>query len=87
MITNRLENLYAAGVDFGGADADVYNVVMSGHGFGFAVNSGRIAGENAVKALKRINEKTPKSIGCFFQKTDRYFQNFDALIIKFTKVR
>ena len=47
-----VENLYVAGVDFGGADADVYNVVMSGHGFGFAVNSGRIAGENAVKALK-----------------------------------
>lgn len=34
--------------------ADVYNVVMSGHGFGFAVNSGRIAGENAVKALKTL---------------------------------
>lgn len=45
-------NLYAAGVDFGGADADVYNVVMSGHGFGFAVNSGRIAGRNAAIALK-----------------------------------
>lgn len=28
----------------GGVDADVYNVLMSGHGFGFAVNSGRIAG-------------------------------------------
>lgn len=41
------ENLYVAGVDFGGADADVYNVNMSGHGFGFAVNSGRIAGEAA----------------------------------------
>ena len=37
----------------GGADADVYNVVMSGHGFGFAVNSGRIAGENAAKTLMR----------------------------------
>ena len=49
-----VENLYVAGVDFGGADADVYNVVMSGHGFGFAVNSGRIAGENAVKALKTL---------------------------------
>ena len=49
-----VENLYVAGVDFGGADADVYNVVMSGHGFDFAVNSGRIAGENAVKALKTL---------------------------------
>jgi hypothetical protein len=33
------------------ADADVYNVTMSGHGFGFAVNSGRMAGENAAKSL------------------------------------
>jgi len=46
-----LHNLYVAGVDFGGADADIYNMSMSGHGFGFAINSGRIAGENAAKAL------------------------------------
>ena len=45
-------NLYVAGVDFGGADADVYNVIMSGHGFGFAVNSGRIAGSSAARAMK-----------------------------------
>lgn len=50
-----LANLFIAGVDFGGADADVYNVVMSGHGFGFAVNSGRIAGENA--ALELLSER------------------------------
>ncbi|MDC7124347.1 MAG: FAD-dependent oxidoreductase [Spirochaetales bacterium] len=47
-----VKNLYVAGVDFGGVDADVYNVTMSGHGFGFALNSGRIAGENAVATLK-----------------------------------
>ena len=46
-----LPNLYIAGVDFGGADADVYNVEMSGHGFGFALNSGRMAGENAAEEL------------------------------------
>jgi fumarate reductase flavoprotein subunit len=46
-----VSNLYVAGVDFGGADADVYNVTMSGHGFGFAVNSGRMAGENSAKSL------------------------------------
>lgn len=46
-----VDNLFIAGVDFGGADADVYNVVMSGHGFGFAVNSGRIAGANAAREL------------------------------------
>ncbi|MBP2643749.1 MAG: Succinate dehydrogenase/fumarate reductase, flavoprotein subunit [Firmicutes bacterium] len=53
-LTDRLEtvpNLYVAGVDFGGADADVYNVSMSGHGFGFAVNSGRMAGENSAKSV------------------------------------
>ncbi len=47
-------NLYVAGVDFGGADADVYNVTMSGHGFGFAVNSGRMAGENSAKAVLNL---------------------------------
>lgn len=46
-----LGNLFVAGVDFGGADADVYNVNMSGHGFGFALNSGRIAGETAAAEL------------------------------------
>ena len=48
-----VKNLYIAGVDFGGADADVYNVEMSGHGFGFALNSGRMAGENAAGELRR----------------------------------
>ena len=46
-----LGNLFVAGVDFGGADADVYNVNMSGHGFGFALNSGRIAGEAAAREI------------------------------------
>ena len=49
-----VENLYIAGVDFGGADADVYNVEMSGHGFGFALNSGRMAGENAAKEILHV---------------------------------
>ena len=40
-------NLFVAGVDFGGVDADIYNLRLSGHGFGFALNSGRLAGENA----------------------------------------
>lgn len=50
-----LANLFIAGVDFGGADAEIYNVVMSGHGFGFALNSGRMAGENAVAELNLEN--------------------------------
>ena len=48
-----VKNLYVAGVDFGGADADVYNVEMSGHGFGFALNSGRMAGEHAAMAISQ----------------------------------
>lgn len=46
-------NLYIAGVDFGGVDADEYNVEMSGHGFGFALNSGRMAGEHAAQMISR----------------------------------
>lgn len=52
-----LGNLFVAGVDFGGADADVYNVEMSGHGFGFALNSGRIAGEEAAKEILGEGER------------------------------
>ena len=47
-----VKNLYVTGVDFGGADADVYNVLMSGHGFGFALNSGRIAALSAVSSME-----------------------------------
>lgn len=49
----QVENLYIAGVDFGGVDADEYNVEMSGHGFGFALNSGRMAGEHAAETIKK----------------------------------
>lgn len=47
----QVRNLFVAGVDFGGVDADVYNLNLSGHGFGFALNSGRIAGETAADDL------------------------------------
>lgn len=47
----QVKNLYVAGVDFGGVDADEYNVEMSGHGFGFALNSGRMAGEHAAASI------------------------------------
>ena len=47
----QVQNLYVAGVDFGGVDADEYNVEMSGHGFGFALNSGRMAGEHAAASI------------------------------------
>lgn len=46
--------LYAAGVDAGGTDFDTYNIHLTAHSFGFSVNSGRIAGENAAHtALKK----------------------------------
>ena len=44
-----ITGLYAAGVDIGGTDSDTYNANLLGHSFGFTINSGRIAGENAAK--------------------------------------
>jgi fumarate reductase flavoprotein subunit len=50
---NPIPGLYAAGVVAGGWEGDTYCAVISGAASGFAVNSGRIAGENAVKYLPR----------------------------------
>jgi fumarate reductase flavoprotein subunit len=44
-----IKGLYAAGVETGATDWDSYNMWLSGHSFGFAINSGRIAGEEAAK--------------------------------------
>jgi fumarate reductase flavoprotein subunit len=44
-----IPGLYAAGVDTGGWESDTYCIILAGATFGFAVNSGRIAGENAAK--------------------------------------
>lgn len=46
---NPIPGLYAAGVDAGGWESDTYCDRLSGSAFGFAVNSGRIAGENAAE--------------------------------------
>ena len=46
---NTIPGLYAAGVDTGGWVSDTYRSILPGTAFGFALNSGRIAGENAVK--------------------------------------
>jgi hypothetical protein len=43
--------LYDAGNDTGGWESDTYCDVLYGTGFGFALNSERIAGENAVKYI------------------------------------
>jgi len=44
-----IPGLFAAGTNTGGWEADTYNYRLSGTAIGFAVNSGRIAGENAAE--------------------------------------
>ena len=43
-----IPGLYAVGCDASGMYGDSYNIYLSGGTLGFAVNSGRIAGENAL---------------------------------------
>ncbi|HVN97380.1 MAG TPA: FAD-dependent oxidoreductase [Syntrophorhabdaceae bacterium] len=52
-----IPGLYGVGADTGGWEWDTYNILLSGSTFGFAINSGRIAGENAVHyaSIKRKN--------------------------------
>jgi fumarate reductase flavoprotein subunit len=47
-----ISGLYAVGSCTGGWEADTYCLELSGSAFGFAINSGRIAGENAVRYVK-----------------------------------
>jgi len=42
-----IPGLFAAGVETGAKDWDSYNMWLSGHAFGFTINTGRIAGEEA----------------------------------------
>jgi fumarate reductase flavoprotein subunit len=49
-----IPGLYAAGVDTGGWESEHYCAALSGTTFGFALNSGRIAAENAVKSLHTL---------------------------------
>lgn len=47
--------LFSSGSDVGGWETDSYNLEITGAALGFAVNSGRIAGENAAKyAFKKV---------------------------------
>jgi NADPH-dependent glutamate synthase beta subunit-like oxidoreductase len=46
-----IPGLYAAGIDTGGWVGDTYCIRTTGTTFAFAINSGRIAGENAVKKI------------------------------------
>ena len=47
-----IPGLYAAGVVTSGWESETYCSELSASAFGFAVNSGRIAGENAVGSMK-----------------------------------
>lgn len=49
---HAIQGLYAVGCDAGGMYGDSYDVIASGIGSSFAFNSGRIAGENAVRYVK-----------------------------------
>jgi fumarate reductase flavoprotein subunit len=44
---DSIPGLYAAGNDAGGWESDTYCYVLSGTALAFAINSARIAGENA----------------------------------------
>jgi fumarate reductase flavoprotein subunit len=44
-----IPGLYAGGDSAGGWETDSYCMVLAGHALGFAVNSGRIAGEHAAE--------------------------------------
>ncbi len=50
---NPIPGLYAAGNDASGMYGDSYNIYLSGGTLGFAVNSGRMAGENALAYIGR----------------------------------
>lgn len=47
-----IPGLFAAGVETGIIDADTYDAHLTGHSFGFTVNSGRIAGESAAQFVQ-----------------------------------
>jgi fumarate reductase flavoprotein subunit len=48
-----IPGLFAAGVTTGGWEGETYDYNLTGHLVGFAINSGRIAGENAVEYVGR----------------------------------
>jgi fumarate reductase flavoprotein subunit len=47
-----IPHLYVVGTDAGGLYTNTYPLTMSGGSFGFAVNSGRLAGQDLLKSLK-----------------------------------
>jgi len=53
--------LYAAGSVAGGWEGESYNVILSGAASGFALNSGRIAGETAAARIVQAAKSEPKT--------------------------
>jgi fumarate reductase flavoprotein subunit len=51
----RIPGLFASGQDACSIYGDIYNMALPGNTLGFAINSGRIAGENAVEYIKSLN--------------------------------
>jgi fumarate reductase flavoprotein subunit len=51
----RIPGLYAAGTDACSIYGDTYVFILPGNTMGFALNSGRIAGENAAEYIKSID--------------------------------
>jgi fumarate reductase flavoprotein subunit len=51
---NPIPGLYAAGIDTGGWESYTYCSLLSGSTFGFAINSGRIAAENASDCIRGL---------------------------------
>jgi fumarate reductase flavoprotein subunit len=49
-----IPGLYAAGGDANAIHGDTYVMLLPGGGLGFALNSGRMAGENAVAYIKSL---------------------------------
>lgn len=56
-----IPGLYAAGNDTGGWETETYCLTLSGTALGFAINSGRIAGENSAKFVLKNRKKGMRS--------------------------
>ena len=53
---DAIPGLYAAGADTGGWESDTYCAALPGSSFGFALNSGRIAAENAADFVRGYDQ-------------------------------
>ena len=51
---NPIPGFYAAGVITSGWESETYCSDLNGSAFGYAINSGRIAGENAAKFVLSV---------------------------------